>query len=195
MEAQNRFNLFISGADKSAIDPSLRVAIFSTVLSHGAEREYEAVKFEYLHSPAVDGKDIGLMSLGCVRKPEIIISYLDFIFAGNVSLQDIRVCATALSENPSARRLLWKYIKDNWEPLHARMGSNSSVLERFMKLSLKNFADFETEAEIRGFFQDKDTSGFDMSLAVVLETIKVNAQYRERDGEVIMEWLAAKGFV
>ncbi|KAH8805345.1 putative aminopeptidase [Xylogone sp. PMI_703] len=194
-EAMRRFDLYTSGTDKSAIDPSLRVAVFSTVIHNGGMAEYEAVMDEYLNNTSVDGKDVGLTALGSVQQPEIILKYLDFVFAGNVTLQDVRVCATALAANPQARRQLWKYVQDNWEYLQKRMGKNFSVLERFVKLCLVRFSDRAVLNEIEDFFGKKDTGGFNRSLSAVIETIRVNVNYRERDEEDIIGWLTLNGYI
>ncbi|RFU34898.1 hypothetical protein B7463_g1494, partial [Scytalidium lignicola] len=194
-EAKRRFNLYISGSDKSAVDPSLRIATFSIVIYHGEMAEYEAVINEYINNTSVDGKDVGLTALGCVQQPEVILKYLDFVLAGNVTLQDVRVCATALGANPRARQLLWKYVQDNWDDLQKRMSKNFSVLERFVKLCLVRFSDRAVLKEIEDFFGKKDTGGFNRSLSAVIETIRMNVNYRERDEEDIVKWLISNGYM
>jgi len=68
------------------------------------------------------------------------------------------------------------------------------VLDRFLRMSLNKFADYETEKDIAVFFEGKDNRGYDRSLAVIADSIKMRAKYRERDREVLGEWLSVNGY-
>lgn len=69
------------------------------------------------------------------------------------------------------------------------------VLDRFLRVSLNKFADFETEKDIEKFFESKDNRGYDRTLGIVADSIKGRAAYRARDLEVIKEWLGVHGYV
>ncbi|KAK5003807.1 hypothetical protein LTR28_009712, partial [Elasticomyces elasticus] len=92
------------------------------------------------------------------------------------------------------RLALWQYIKENWSMLREKLGGNMVVLERFLRTGLSKFASFEVEKDIEAFFRDKDNKGYDRGLAVVSDTIKGNARYKENDLERVREWLKARGY-
>ena len=189
-EAKRRFKSYTSG-DRTAIHPSLRSAVFQTVIAEGGETEYEAVKQEYLNTTSVDGKEICLQSLGRVQSTDLVKDFLDFQFSDKVAIQDAHIGAMSLAANPKARYTLWQYIKENWDSVHKKLSGNLVVIDRFLKNSLQKFASHEVEKDIAAFFEDKDTKGYDRGLIQVSDTVKGNAKYKERDEGLILEWLKA----
>ena len=193
-EAQKRFKAFMGG-DKKAIHPSLRAAVFKISIKHGGKDTYEAVQNEYLTTTSVDGKEITLQSMGQVQTPELAKDYLTFGFSGKVATQDVHSVGVSLANNSKVRDAVWSYIKENWPMIRERLGGNMVVLERFLRTCLQKYASFETKKDIEGFFEGKETDGFDRGLAVVMDTINGDAKYRERDLEVVREWLKAHEYM
>ena len=153
--------------------------------------EYEAVKHEYLNTTSVDGKEICLQSLGRVQSTNLVQDFLDFQFSDNVAIQDTHTGSLSLAANPIARDTLWRYIKENWNTVHKKLSANSVVIDRYLKNSLQKFASYDVEKDIAAFFKDKDTKGYDRGLVQVSDTVKGNANYKERDEVLILEWLRA----
>ena len=192
-EAQKRFKAFMDG-DKKAIHPSLRAAVFRIAIKFGGKDAYKAVQNEYLTTTSVDGKEITLQAMGQVQTPDLAQDYLAFGF-DKVAIQDVHSVGGSLANNSKVRDQVWTYIKDHWSMIRERLGGNMVVLERFLRVCLQKFASGETEGDIRGFFEGKETEGFDRGLAVVGDTIRGNARYRERDAGVVREWLGANGYL
>lgn len=192
-EAKRRFEAYTTD-DRTAIHPSLRSAVFRIVIAEGGKSEYEAVKHEYLNTTSVDGKEICLQSLGRVQSTDLVKDFLDFQFSDKVATQDVHTGAMSLAANPKARYTLWQYIMENWNTVHEKLSANSVVIARFLKNSLQKFASHEVEKEITAFFKDKDTSGYDRGLVQVSDTVKGNANYKERDQALILEWLKAHDY-
>lgn len=194
-EAQRRFHLYTSGEDKKAIHPNLRSAVFRTVVSNGGRPEYTAVQDEYLHTTSVDGKEICLYSLGRVQTADLVNDYLDFIFCPKVALQDKHSGAASLAANSKARVGLWQYVKLNWDKIHEQLAGNPVVLNRFLKMSLTTYASHEVARDIAEFFEGKDNRAYDRTLGIIADTIRGNANYKERDEQLVLEWLKAHGYV
>lgn len=194
-EAKKRFTALTKNGDKQAIHPSLRLPIFKIAVKEGGREAYEAVLNEYTHSTSVDGKEIALQALGRVQDKALAKEYLDWSFSGAVATQDMHTPSRALTLNSKVRPVVWDYIKANWPMLRERMGGNMVVLERYLRMSLNKFASYEVERDVEGFFKDKDNTGYDRGLAVVSDTIKGAARYKEHDLEIIREWLSAHGYV
>lgn len=193
VEAQKRFKAFIDG-DKKAIHPSLRGAVFRIGIKFGGPDAYKAVQNEYLTTTSVDGKEITLQAMGQVQTPELAQDYLAFGF-DKVAIQDVHSVGGSLSNNSKVRDEVWTYIKANWPMVRERLSGNMVVLERFLRTCLQKYASHATQRDIETFFADKDQTGFDRGLAVVKDTITGNAKYRERDLEVLREWLGAHGYM
>ncbi|KAI5299773.1 hypothetical protein KEM55_001781, partial [Ascosphaera atra] len=202
-EAKVRFDAWAAG-DKTAIHPNLRSAIFSIVAhtsSEGHEQnkdagkeEYDIIKKEYETTDSIDGKEICLMALGRTRNPALYSDLMEFLLSPAVAIQDIHTGAASLAGNSAARKPLWEFIKKNWDAIEAKLTSNKVILQRFVQLALARFADNDTEKDIIQFFENKDKSGYDRGLEVVLDTVRTNAKYRARDQEVVKKWLKEHGY-
>jgi aminopeptidase N len=152
------------------------------------------VKKEYLDSTSVDGKEICLSSMGRIKTPDLLADLLAFMFSGKVAIQDMHTPAIALAANPVTRLGLWEYIKQNWQDISSLLSGNMVVFDRWLRQALSKFSDHNVERDIAEFFKDKDNTGYDRSLRVIADTIKGNANYKERDEQLILEWLKAHGY-
>ena len=191
-EAKRRFQVRASG-DKEAVHPDLRLAVLRINVAEGGKQAYEAVKEEYLHTDSIDGKEICLQALG--QTIEFVNDFLDFQFSDHVKAQDVHSGSIALAANPKARDTLWQYLKDHWDTVYEKLPSSASVGDKYLKGTLQKFASFEKEKEIADFFKDKDTKGSNRDLVQVLDTIRGNAKYKQRDEQLVLEWLQAHGYV
>ena len=192
-ESQKRFKSFIDG-DKKAIHPSLRAAVYRIAIKFGGNDAYKAVQNEYMTTTSVDGKEITLQSMGQVQTADLAKDYMTFGF-DKVAIQDLHSVGGSLANNSKVRDNVWFYVKENWPMIREKLGGNMVVLERFLRTSLQKYATFEMEKDIDAFFKDKNKGGIDRGLAVVSDTVKGNAKYRERDVEVVREWLKAHGYL
>jgi aminopeptidase N len=187
-EGQKRFQAYTRG--ENAIHRSLRLAVFKMVVRYGGSAGYEAVKKEWSTAPSLDGKEIALSALGQIQDITLLPDFLKFIFT-SVATQDMHIAAAALAANSKTRAGLWDYIKKNWEMVREKLGGKMAVLDRFLKSSLEEFTDLETERDIARFFDGKDNRGYDRTLGVVSDIIKGRAAYRERERDILLEWLRA----
>ncbi|KAI9792331.1 MAG: hypothetical protein M1816_002556 [Peltula sp. TS41687] len=194
-EVQRRFKLYTSGSDPKAVNPNLRLAIFRIAIAEGGRAEFEAVKNEYLHPKSVDGTEICLQALGRVQTADLTNEFLDFVFSGTaVKTQDIHTGPASLAANAKARVGVWQYFKLNWEKIHALLSSKPLILDRLLKMSLTHFASHEVERDIAEFFDGKDNRGYERTLGVIADTVRGNANYKERDEALVLEWLGANGY-
>ncbi|KAL6233896.1 hypothetical protein BDW75DRAFT_180445 [Aspergillus navahoensis] len=193
-EAKNRFGLWATAKDKSAIHTNLRSTIFSIAVSEGTKAEYESVKDEYLKTDSVDGKEICLGALGRTKDAALVNEYLDFVFSDKVAIQDVHNGAVSLAANSHVRHLLWEYMKRNWDSVESRLSANNVVFERFVRMGLSKFADHSIGADIAAFFQNKDTTAYDRALVIVADSIRTNANFKERDEKQVLKWLKEHGY-
>jgi ABC-type glycerol-3-phosphate transport system substrate-binding protein len=134
--------------------------------------------------------------MGRTDSKEIAEDFLKFAFSPAVAIQDKHSPAASLAANTKMRLSLWHYIRDNFDTvIYPTLSDNMVVLERFLQLSLKQFASFDVLQEINDFFKNKDCRGFDRGLRVASDTITGNAKYRARDEAVVQEWLKAHGYI
>lgn len=193
-EAKNRFDLWATARNKSAIHTNLRSTIFGIAVSEGTRSEYNSVKDEYLRTDSVDGKEICLAALGRTKDAVLVDDYLDFVFSDKVAIQDVHNGAVSLAANSKVRHLLWEYLKKNWNLIENQLSTNNVVFERFVRMGLSKFADHSIGADIAAFFQTKDTSAYERALVIVADSIRTNANYKERDEKQVLKWLQEHGY-
>lgn len=165
------------------------------MIAEGGETEYKALKEEYATTKSIDGKEICLQSLGGVQSIDLVKAFLDFQYSENVALQDLHTGSVSLAMNDKARNTLWFYVKDNWETVSKKLSSNPVVMDRYLKTCLSKFSSHETEQDIAAFFKDKNTKGYDRGLVQVSDSVRANANYKERDEALVLEWLKAHEYV
>ncbi|CAI6328255.1 unnamed protein product [Periconia digitata] len=195
-EALRRFDLYISGEDKSSINPSLRGGVFAIAIKTRGESAFKAVQNEYLNTTSIDGKEICLRAMGRVQTPELAQEFLSFIFSDKVAMQDKHSGTIVLSANAKVRIEVWKFVRDHWDSdIFPTLAGNKVVLERFLRFGLNKFADEKVADEIKAFFEGKDTRGYNKGLEVIDDTIRSHAKYASRDEKVVREWLSANSYL
>ena len=119
----------------------------------------------------------------------------DFQFSDKVALQDVHTGSVSLAANSKVRNALWQYIKENWDTVSKKLSASPVVMDRYLKTCLSKFACHEVEQDIAVFFKDKDTKGYDRGLVQVSDTVQANANYKERDEALVLEWLKAHDYI
>lgn len=193
-EAKRRFEAYRKG-DGVAIHPSLRLAVYQIVVREEGEAAYNDILKEYLNSTSIDGKETCLLALGKVQTNELAHSFLDFQYSDKVALQDIHTGSVSLAANSKVRYALWQYMKENWTAVHQKLSASSVVADRYLKTCLSKFASHKVEKEIAAFFKDKNIEGYDRGLVQVADAVMANANYKERDEALVLEWLKDSKYV
>lgn len=163
-------------------------------VAEGGQKEYDQVMEEYLRTDSIDGKEICLFSLGRTKNPDLIKSYGTFLFSPNVAIQDLHTGSSAMAANSKARLAFWTFIKENWDMIEQRLTNNKVVFDRFLRMGLVKFAEHSVKKDIEKFFEGKDKSGIDRGLIIVADTVSANANYKEREEGVVVEWLKGNGY-
>lgn len=192
-EGQKRFAQWQSG-DTKAIHQNLRGVILNLSVANGGETEWNAVKEEYLKTTSVDGKEICIQALGRTKSPELAHALLDFVTSDEVTIGDAHGGPISVGNNNVTRDVAWTYTRTQWERIEKRLGVSGICLDRWVKMGLSNFSDHKTAEDIKTFFSDKDTKPFERSLEVVLNTVAGNANYKQRDEALVLEWLNTHGY-
>lgn len=165
------------------------------MVREGGEPAYEAVLDEYTSTTSIDGNETCLLALGKIQTLDLVKSFLDFQFSDQVALQDVHTGSVSLAANSKARNALWQYIKENWEAVSKKLSASSVVMDRYLKTCLSKFASHEVEKDIAAFFKEKDTKSYYRGLIQVSDTVQANANYKERDKALVLEWLRTHDYL
>lgn len=182
-----------AAGDKSAIHPSIRIAVFRTAISQPDEAKstaaFDALVKELEAPSSVDSIEIILSSLGAVQSSALIKRSVDMLLT--IAPMNLHFLGGSLVNNKKARWTQWEFIKTNWDNgVVSKLGANMVVLERYLKLSLRQFSSQKALDDVEQFFTGKDLDGFDRSLGQAKDFIKSRAAWVERDGALVGEWLA-----
>jgi aminopeptidase 2 len=112
-----------------------------------------------------------------------------------VKEQDIYLPFQGLRTHPEGIKALWKFAQDNWEAIVRKLPPGLSMLSSVVQIVTGSFCSKESVKEIESFFQDKSTKGFDQGLAQSLDSVRAKANWLERDGQDVRNWLAERGFL
>ena len=189
-EAQKKFKAWKAG-DAKAIHQNLRSVVFNISVANGGKTEYEAIKEEYKKTTSVDGKVICLTAMGRTKSVELANDLMDFVTSEVVPTQDAHTGPSTIGHNNDTKKVVWEYTKTKWDRVQERLGVSNICLDRYVKMGLNGYADKSIVDDMDTFFKDKDTKAFDRGLVVVLDTIRGNANYKERDARTLLEWLKA----
>ncbi|CAG8584761.1 4647_t:CDS:10 [Funneliformis caledonium] len=195
-EAFRRFNIFTKQKDETALHPNIRGVAFEIVLSHGGgDEEFEAILKVYREAKTADQKTEALTGLGFAQRDDLIQRALKFAICEEVKNQDIIHLLISLQFNHNSRRLLWNFVKDNWDLIHERYSESRALFGHVIKYCIQLFSSEDDIADIEKFFSNKDCKAFERSLQQSLENIRVNAAWLKRDSKDVEDWLKANGFL
>jgi len=143
-----------------------------------------------------DEKLAALRTLGRFEDIELINRTLSYLMddKGTILNQDIHIPMHGLRGDVNGISALWGWTQDNWEKLSTKLPPGLSMLGSIVSISTSGFTSFDKIEEIKQFYENKSTKGFDQGLAQSLDTIKAKAQWVERDRNVVLQYLKEHGY-
>ncbi|KAF2405417.1 hypothetical protein EJ06DRAFT_535325 [Trichodelitschia bisporula] len=191
------FDMFagLKKGDKSAIHPNLRSSVYAIALTHGGKEEYEVILNEYRTAATSDERNTALRAIGRANDPELIQRTLSLPLSDEVKGQDIYLPMSGLRAHREGIEALWKWMTENWAALEKKLPPGLTMLGTVVSLCTSGFTRPEHSDQIKAFFNERSTKGFDQSLAQSLDAIRAKSQWVERDGEDLKQWLKKKGYL
>jgi aminopeptidase N len=168
----------------------LRNAVYSTVMSHGGEKEYEELLKRMRAAQLHEEKLRCLYSLGRVKNAELLQRTLQLTISDEVKSQDCALIISNLNSNPLAREITWNFFKSNF----AKFMSMYNVKGNFLLYTLLGtvisaFGSEEKVKEIEDFFEKNPISGAERTIQQSIEKVRQKAEWINRDGDLILSWL------
>lgn len=154
--AHNMFQRFAAG-DLRAIHPNIRGSVFTIVLKHGTEKEYNVVLDRFHNAPNSDEKTTALRCLGAAEDPALIKRTLDLTSTDQVKNQDIYMPLSGLRNHPGGIHARWDWVKSNWDGLYKRLPPALGMLGSVVQICTSSFCTQEQLDDVQAFFKDRDT--------------------------------------
>ncbi|KAF1984582.1 hypothetical protein K402DRAFT_422789 [Aulographum hederae CBS 113979] len=191
------FDMFakFKNGDRSAIHPNLRASVYAIVLTEGGEEEYNAILNEYRTASTSDERNTALRSIGRAKKPELIKKTLTLPLSDEVKGQDIYLPLGGLRSHKEGIVELWAWMKDNWDALEKKLPPGLTMLGSVVSICTSSFTHEEHIKDIKAFFDERSTKGFNQSLAQSIDSISAKGKWIERDSKDVEQWLRENGYL
>ena len=187
------FEKYTAG-DKEAIPALIKPIVFNAAARVGSKANYEKLYQIYLKPLSSDEKLAALRALGRFTDAELLQRTLGYLFDGTVLSQDIYIPMGGMRATPEGIEALWAWTQENWDELVRRLPPGLSMLGTIVTVSTSGFTSFKKIDEIKAFYADKSTKGFDQGLAQSLDSIRTKAQWVERDAANVYAYLKEHGY-
>ncbi|KAI0309888.1 hypothetical protein OF83DRAFT_1179110 [Amylostereum chailletii] len=102
--------------------------------------------------------------------------------------QDVLYFFSGLAANWKARRPLAAFFERNYDAIYKRFESTYTT-KYLVSIAYSVFSTAEDRAHVEAFFEGKDISKYNMSLAQAVDTIKAKTSWIERSTPDIVQWL------
>ena len=192
--AVEMFQKYVAG-DKTAIPPLIKQSVFNAVGRKGGVENYEKLLDIFKNSDNTEEKLGAIRSLGCFKEPELIKRTIGYLLDGTILKQDVYYPMVALTGRKEGILALWEWIQSNFATIIKEHQPGSPVLKHIMNICTSSFTTFAKVDEIKAFFADKPTEGFDMSLAQALDSVKTKAAWVKRDSAEVKKYLKENKFM
>lgn len=191
---QTSFDAFIAG-DKKAINPNLRDAVFNGIAKRGGEAEFDKLFNIYKNPGSVEEKISALRSLGRFTDDAILDKVVALLLQSDVvKPQDIYIPMQGLRAHRKGIEKLWLWFTANWAAIYELLPPGLSMLGSVVLLASSGFTKEDQKKTVEEFFADRNTKGFNQSLAQSLDMITAKANWASRDTAKISLWLKENGY-
>lgn len=195
LDAANKMFSAYVGGDSTALHPNLRASVFNSIASNGGEKEYEELISIYNKPQSEDEKIAALRSLGRFQDEKLLVKVLDLLLDGTVRAQDCYIPMQGMRAHKVGIETLYGWVTKHWDVLTKLLPPGLSMLGSVVQLATTGFCTQKQYDTVEAFFKDKDTKGYNQSLAQSLETIKNKTAWVERDSSDVEKWLKEKGYL
>ncbi len=167
---------------------NLRSVVYFAVSAYGGALEHKRLIQMYKREKLQEERDRIGRALANFRDPKLISQTLEFALSSNVREQDSPFIIGAVFRNPVGAGLALKFVKRKWNYLLNRYSSGLSMISRIIS-TMDCFFRKEEAEEIKRFFATHKAPGAKRAIKQTLEKIYSQAQWMERDGQHLQNWL------
>jgi puromycin-sensitive aminopeptidase len=186
-EALKRFAHYVETGE---LDPNIRSAVLYAAAHYGDVKHYEQMLALYRAEHAPHARQSQLLGLGRFRQPELVRRTLDFAMSHEVRLQDVVYGLAGVWRTRENRELAWEHLQAQWGELVERFGDGGHMLDRFPDFAGAAFATHARADEVEAFFAAHPHVMITRPVAQAVEAIRFKADWFERDGRDIREFMA-----
>lgn len=178
LEALRSYQAHYSGVN--LLRAEVRGAVYKAVSMHGDQAAFDSLFDLYNRSELQEEKVRIARALGFAIGAERVERVIAFLLSDRVRLQDkLSVIRPIGSSKPA---VAWKILQDQRDAFRNMFGSHISGL---IKCSTENLVSEDAAREVAKFFDENKFPGGERAVQQSLETIRLNVNWLNRDGEKI----------
>lgn len=175
-EGEKKFNSF---------HKDIRSAGYGLIASNGGESEYEKMLEKYRKEKDVEKKRDLLISLYRFEDLGLLKKSLDFIFSGEVRLQDYRYVFLYIGHNKKFGELFFNFVKKNWNKFNKHKDS-FFIFSRFLEALI--ITNLKKLGEVHNFLEDKEIV-YKKTKEEAFENARVQKTFLDKNSVIIREYL------
>lgn len=184
-EARQRFAKHCSGHQLPA---DLRSSVYSTVLRHGGQAEYDQLLSLLRATDLQEEKVRILRCLGSAPQKELLQKTLDFSLSSEVRSNETVFVIAGCTGSVEGRQLAWQFLQSHWTEIYERY-QGGFILSRLIKVCTEGFASDQSAEEVQKFFAAHPAPSAERNIEQAVESIRLNAQQLARDKAVLIAFL------
>ncbi|XP_037950077.1 aminopeptidase N-like [Teleopsis dalmanni] len=197
--ARTYFKLWrrVEDPDKNnPIPTDLRSVVYCTAMRHGNDDDWHFLWLRYKNSNVAAEKKTIISALGCTREVWLLQRYLEWSFdeTSHIRKQDSFYAFGSVARGEVGFHLAKDYFLSNIEFLHDFYEPDSSDLARLLTPLASQMASQRDYEYIKSFAEQnkKYLHKAEQSVRRALETIQINAQWKNRNYNEISERLRSR---
>ncbi|MCL5008817.1 MAG: M1 family metallopeptidase [Patescibacteria group bacterium] len=167
---------------------NLKGVVYGLAARMGGKKVHTTLLAKYKAAASHEEQDRLGRSLAQFSDTHLLKLTLDFALSRQVRAQDAPFIIAAVFQNPAGRDLAWKFISQNWKELVKRYGDGLGLLSRLLKAA-GVFTSRKKAVELEKFFKQHKILGAQRTVRQVLEKVRSNADWLEREEKNIYHWL------
>ncbi|MDQ4149684.1 MAG: M1 family metallopeptidase [Actinomycetota bacterium] len=172
-------------ADPESVDPAVAAAAINIAGENGGQEEFDLYwrRHKELENPQLSIRY--LHALARFRSPELVARMLD-LAVSEVRTQDAPYLLGRALANRTRGPQVWEFVSRNWDAVSEGFPANSIVR---MVDGVRAFTDRSLSERVHAFFDEHPVPQGEKTLKQILERLRVNVAFRERESERLAEAL------
>jgi len=186
-EAKKRFEAFLK--DPTSLSGDLQGVVFKTAMRHGGKAEFDAMVKLYQDATQPDLRFRALQGIGFAIGDDLVHSALDFALSDGVRSQDIYMVFATVASTSRGRELAWLFLKKNWDVVVSKLEAGMNLLANVISYATKSGNTTPWLVDVESFLATRKRQNTERAIAQVLESIKSNITYLDRNIVTVSQWL------
>ncbi|XP_061175207.1 glutamyl aminopeptidase-like [Saccostrea echinata] len=188
--ATNKFRKWLDQGE--SVTPNIRSIVYKYGMQNGGSPEDWDKMWNKYKTETVPQEQIKLL-YGMSKTPTVwlLVRYLEYTKREDmVRSQDFFTVVQYIAQNPVGNKLVWDWVRSNWEYLVDRFTTYSRSLGRLVPRVISNFnTEFELQQVEAFFTKYPDAGAGARGRQNAIESIKANIQWKKNNEKKITDWL------